>query len=251
MSSALPRPVATAIIAGVLGGAAAAWLVTVQQVVSMAGMGGMAMVGAGLFLVTWVVMMVAIIFPAVTPMVLTHAGVVRSRGEGTVPTVVFVAGYLVVWTAAGLVPLGVVQFLGSSIAAPFTGWLPHLDGAVVVLAGVYQVTPLKNAYLQACRSPLGFIATHDFGGGSSAAARAGISHGLACLGCCGALTAVLAVLGLMNLAWMAVFAVVFFLEKTWRYGVTLSRITGAACVILGLAVILRPDVLHLLGGPTA
>ena len=121
----------------------------------------------------------------------------------------------------------------------------------MVLAGVYQLTPLKNAYLRACRSPLDFMATHDFGGGSSAAARAGIAHGLACLGCCGALMAVLAVLGLMNLAWMAVFAVVFFLEKTWRYGVTLSRIAGAACVILGLAVILRPDLLHLVGRPTA
>jgi predicted metal-binding membrane protein len=243
--------VATAIIAGLLGCAAAAWLSTVQQAAWMARTGGMAMLGAGLFLVTWVVMMVAMMFPAVTPMVLTHARVVRSRGEGTVPTLAFVAGYLVVWTAAGLVPLGVVQLLGSSIAAPFTGWLPHLGGAVVVLAGVYQVTPLKNAYLRACRSPLGFIATHDFGGGSSAAAQAGISHGLSCLGCCGALMAVLAVVGLMNLAWMAVFAVVFFLEKTWRYGVTLSRFAGAACVILGLAVIIRPDMLHLLSGPTS
>ena len=251
MTSALPRPVATAIIAGLLGCAAAAWLVTVQQAASMASMGGMAMVGAGFFLVTWVVMMVAMMFPAVTPMVLAHAGVVRSRGEGTVPTVGFVAGYLLVWTAAGLVPLGAIQLLGSSIAAPFTGWLPHLGGAVVVLAGVYQVTPLKDACLRACRSPLGCIATHDFGGGSPAAARAGLAHGLACLGCCGPLMAVLAVLGLMNLAWMAAFALVFFLEKTWRGGVILSRIAGAACVILGLAVIIRPDLLHLVGGPTA
>jgi len=238
MSSSLPRPVATAIIAGLLGCAAAAWLVSVRQAASMAGMGGMAMVGAGPFLVTWVAMMVAMMFPAVTPMVLTHAGVVRSRGEGTAPTVAFVAGYLVVWTAAGLVLLGVTRLLGSSLATPLTGWLPHLGGAVLLLAGLYQLTPVKTACLRACRSPVDFILSHDFGVGTSAAARTGISHGLQCLGCCWALMAVLAVLGLMNLAWMAVFAIVFFLEKTWRYGLTLSRIAGAACVILGMAVII-------------
>jgi len=251
MSSALPRPVATAIIAALLGCAAAAWLVTAQQGASMAGMGGIAMVGAGLFLVTWVVMMVAMMFPSDAPMVLTHAGVVRSRNEGTGPTVAFVLGYLVVWTAAGLVPLGVIQLLGSAIAAPLNGGLPRLGGGVVVLAGLYQLTPLKNACLRACRSPLDFVRTHDFGGGSSSAAQAGFSHGLQCLGCCGALMAVLAVLGLMKLVWMALFAVVFFLEKTWRHGVTLSRVAGVAFVILGLAVIIRPDVLHPLGGPMA
>ena len=248
---ALPRPVATAIIAALLGSAAGAWLVSAEQAASMAGVGGMAMVGAGLFLVTWVVMMVAMMFPTVVPMVLTHARVVRSRGEGIVPTVAFVVGYLMVWTAAGLVPLGVIQLLGSSFATPVNVWLPRLGGAVVVLAGAYQLTPLKNACLRACRSPLRVIGRHDLAGGSSAAARAGISHGLDCLGCCWALMAVLAVLGLMHLVWMAVFSVVFYLEKTWRHGVVVSRIVGAACVILGLAVTIRPDALHLLGGPMA
>ena len=205
----------------------------------MAGMGGMAMLGAGLFLVTWVVMMVAMMFPTVVPMVLTHAGIVRSRGEGVVPTLALVVGYLTVWTAAGLVPLGVIQLLGSSIGTPVNGWLPRLGGAVVVLAGAYQLTPLKVACLRACRSPLGVIGRLDLGGGGSAAARAGISYGVNCLGSCWALMAVLAVLGLMNLVWMAVFSVVFLLEKTWRHGVMVSRIVGATCVILGLATTIR------------
>jgi predicted metal-binding membrane protein len=217
----------------------------------MAPMGGMAMVGAGLFLVTWVVMMTAMMFPSAAPMLLTHARVVRSRGEGTVPTVSFVAGYLVVWMVAGLVPLGVIQLLGASIARPISGWLPPLGGAVIVVAGAYQLTPLKNACLQACRSPLGFIRAHDVGGGNSAAARAGTIYGVYCLGSCCGLLAILAVLGLMNLAWMAIFSAVFFLEKTWRHGVMLSRIVGAACVILGLAVTIRPEALHLIGGPMA
>jgi predicted metal-binding membrane protein len=145
----------------------------------------------------------------------------------------------------------VIQLLGSSITAPVSGWLPRLAGAVVLLAGAYQLTPLKNACLRACRSPLGFVMSHDFGGGAPAAARAGMSHGLYCLGCCWSLMAVLAVLGLMNLAWMAVFAVVFFLEKNWRQGVMLSRIVGIACVVLGAGVLIRPDVLGLVGGPMA
>lgn len=245
----MPRPVAIAIVAALLVCAAAAWLLTAQQAASMAGMGRMATLGAVLFLVTWVLMMVAMMFPTIAPMVLTHASIVRSRGEGTSPTLAFVFGYLVIWTAAGLVPLTISQLLGSSFAAPINVWLPRVGGAVVVVAGLYQFTPLKKACLRACRSPLGFVLTHDFGGGTHAAARAGASHGLYCLGCCWAIMAVLAVLGLMNLAWMAVFAALFFLEKTWRHGVLLSRISGVTCVVLGVAVMVQPDVLHFLGGP--
>ncbi len=234
--SALPRPVAGAIVAVLIGCAAAAWLVTIKQAASM-GMGGVAMMDAGLFLVTWIVMMVAMMFPSVVPVVLAHASVTRSRGDGTLPTVAFVAGYLVVWTAAGLVPLAVIQVLSSSFAAPVGTWLPKLTGVVIVLAGVYQLTPFKNVCLRACRSPLGFVLTHDFGGGAMSAARAGVSHGLYCLGCCWALMAVLAVLGLMNVAWMAAFAVVFFLEKNWRSGIPLSRAVGLACVAGGLFVL--------------
>jgi predicted metal-binding membrane protein len=248
-ADALPRPLAMAIVAALLVCASAAWLFTAEQASSMSSMRGMAMLGAGLFLAVWVVMMVAMMFPSVAPMVLTHARIVRSRGEGALPTVAFVLGYLVVWTAAGLVPLAAIQLLGSSVASPLSGWLPRLGGAVVVLAGAYQLTPLKNACLRACRSPLSFVLSHDFGGGAPAAARAGMSHGLYCLGCCWALMAVLAVLGLMNLAWMAVFAVVFFLEKNWRQGVMLARFVGAACIVVGAAVLIRPDVLGLLGRP--
>jgi predicted metal-binding membrane protein len=247
----LPRPVATAIVGSLLVCAAAAWVITAEQSSSMSGMGGVAMLGAALFLVTWLVMMVAMMFPSVAPMVLAHARVVRSRGEGPAPTVTFVIGYLLVWTAAGLLPLAVIQLLGSSIAGPVGGWLPRAAGAVILVAGAYQLTPLKNACLSACRSPLGFVMTHDFGGGAPAAARAGMSHGLYCLGCCWALMAVLAVLGLMNLAWMAAFAVVFYLEKNWRQGVTLSRVVGVACVVAGAAVLIRPDLLGFVGGPMA
>jgi predicted metal-binding membrane protein len=153
-----------------------------------------------------------------------------------------------VWTAAGLVPLAAIQGLGFLPAVPAAGWLPRIGGAVLVVAGLYQLTPLKQACLRACRSPLGFIVSHDFGGGSPAAARAGLSHGLFCLGCCWALMAVLAVVGLMNLAWMAILAAVFFIEKTWRRGVALSQIVGVACLLGGIVVVLQPGVLDWLRG---
>jgi predicted metal-binding membrane protein len=238
----LPRPVASGTVAALLLCAAAAWLLTGWQARSM-GMGGMAMMSAWLFMVTWLLMMVAMMFPATAPMVLAHARVVRSRGEGVRPTAAFVGGYLAVWTAAGLVPLAVIQGLGSLPAAAGTGWLPRLAGAVLVAAGLYQLTPLKKACLRACRSPLGFVMSHDFGGGSLAAVRAGASHGLYCLGCCWALMAVLAVVGLMNLAWMAILAAVFFVEKTWRHGPALSQVVGVACLLGGILVFLRPGVL--------
>jgi predicted metal-binding membrane protein len=234
--SALPRPVAAAIVSALLVCAVAAWLVTIKQAASM-DMGGMAMMDAGVFLVTWVVMMIAMMFPAVAPMVLAHAAVVRSRGEGIVPTVAFVAGYLVVWSAAGLLPLAGLQILNSSFGMSISGWLPRIGGAVVVLAGIYQLTPLKNVCLKACRSPIGFIMTHDFGGGAVSAVKVGAAHGLYCLGCCWTLMAVLAVLGLMNVVWMAAFAVLFFLEKNWRSGVPLSRAVGLVCILGGLFVI--------------
>jgi predicted metal-binding membrane protein len=247
----LPKLLTATIVAALLVCAAAAWLFIGMQSASM-GMGGMAIIGPGLFLVIWLVMMIAMMFPSVAPMVLAHASIARSRGDGSLPlsTLAFVGGYLAAWTAAGLVPLTVIQFLNHSTFSLATSTLVRLGGVVILVAGIYQFTPLKNVCLRSCRSPLGFIMTHDFGGGARAAARAGLSHGLYCLGCCWAVMGVLAVVGLMNVAWMAAVAAVFFLEKNWRYGVPLARVVGTACVTGGLLVMASPAVLSMVGGPT-
>ena len=231
----LPRPAAAAIVAALLACAAVAWLITIRQAGSM-GTGGVRMMSAGLFLITWLVMMVAMMFPSVAPMTLAFASVTRSRGEGYLPTAAFVLGYILVWAVSGLVPLAVLQALDHIWMTP-PSWLPRLGGAVIVIAGIYQFTPLKDTCLGACRSPLGFILAHDFGGGPPAAVRAGTSHGLYCLGCCWALMAVLAVLGLMNIAWMALFAAIFFIEKNVRFGEVVPRLVGAACIIGGLVIV--------------
>lgn len=191
------------------------------------------------FLGMWTTMMVAMMFPTIAPIVLLHRMVVRRRGEGIAPTVAFGAGYLVIWAVVGVVPL--VVLIGFRHLVQDAAWVERAGGAVLVLAGAYQFTRWKETCLRACRSPLTFLATHDFGGGSLGAFRVGVSHGLYCLGCCWALMAVLFVVGLMNLAWMAAIAVVFLAEKNWRHGVGLTKLIAIGVLVLGLAVLAHPS----------
>jgi len=201
------------------------------------------------FLAMWVWMMVAMMFPAIGPVVLAHRTVVQSRKEGALPTVGFVAGYLVAWTAIGLVPLAAfLAFRNLPMTAADGPGLRLLGGTVLVVAGAYQFTPLKYACLRACRSPLGFVMGHDFGSGTPGAFRAGASHGAYCVGCCWALMLLLVIVGLMNLVWMVALAVVFFAEKNWRYGAVLSRAVGVILVFLGVAVALVPSLLPRISG---
>jgi predicted metal-binding membrane protein len=256
----LERRVTLGTIVALVGLAAVAWALTIQQALGMADMvTGLAQVGsrmpnpmtAPVFMLMWLTMMVAMMFPTIAPMVLAHRLVVVHRGEGALPTVVFIAGYLVVWTASGLVPLAVfLAFRDLPDDQPLAAWLPRLSGLVLVGAGLYQFTPWKRACLRACRTPLGFIMTHDFGSGTPGAFKAGLSHGAYCLGCCWALMSVLVVVGLMNLVWMAALALVFLAEKNWPRGATLNRLVGTAIAVLGCAVLLYPDVLGVVSGVT-
>jgi predicted metal-binding membrane protein len=246
----LTRRVTIALVAILVGLAAVSWWRTVGNAHDMKSMvQGIAQVGrdmpfdmgAGLFLSMWVAMMVAMMFPTIAPIALLHRSVVLRRGEGSAPTVAFAGGYLVVWTLIGLVPLAALT--GFRHIAHESAWVARAGGGVLVLAGLYQYTHWKMACLKACRSPLSFLMTHDFGSGLRGAFRVGVSHGLYCLGCCWALMAVLFVVGLMNLAWMAGVAIVFLAEKNWRRGVGLTYVVGAAVALLGIAIIVHPALL--------
>lgn len=242
---------ATVFVAGVLLAlGTVAWLLTVKRAEGMEGMvQGLAQVGgeaafdmtAPVFLIMWVTMMVAMMFPTIAPIVLLHRLVVRRRGGGAAPTVFFVGGYLLVWAVIGVVPL-VVLFAARSVTvdAPV---IQRVSGAVLVLAGGYQFTRWKQLCLRTCRSPLTFLATHDFGVGLRGDVRAGMTHGAYCLGCCWALMAVLFTVGLMNLVWMAALSVVFLAEKNWRHGTALIKVVGTACIAIGLGVIVHPALL--------
>lgn len=252
------RRVTGTVIGSLLVFAAIAWWATVRQATSMSDMvSGLGQVGARapnhmtipVFAGMWIAMMVAMMFPTIAPMVLAHRMVIKRRGEGELPTVAFVGGYLAVWSAIGVVPLaGFLAFRNLAADAAGSRWLPTLAGAILVVSGGYQFTRWKATCLKACRSPLSFLMTHDFGGGARSAFRAGVSHGAFCLGCCWALMAVLVVVGLMNLVWMAAIALVFLAEKNWNRGVTLAKVAGAALIAIGVAVIIAPDILPGLAG---
>lgn len=194
-------------------------------------------------------MMVAMMFPTVAPIVLAHRMVVKKRGQGELPTVSFVLGYIAVWALIGVIPLvGFLAFRNLAADAADSRWLPSLAGGILIVAGAYQFTRWKATCLKACRSPMSFLMTHDWGGGARSAFKAGLSHGAYCLGCCWALMAVLVVVGLMNLVWMAGIALVFLAEKNWKHGVGLTKIIGTALVALGIAVIVAPGILPNISG---
>ena len=214
------------------------------------GMEGMAMggmsaagwsVGAALvFVGVWTVMMAAMMLPAAAPMILTFASAQARRDHAAaVPTWIFIAGYLFVWSAVGVVVYGLVQvgadassYLGSVDRAI---WGPLVLGVTLVGAGVYQFTPLKRVCLRHCRSPMAFVALH-WRDGRLGAVRMGIWHGAYCLGCCWALFAILVVAGIMSLAWMLVLTLVVFAEKVFPHGQRVSATIGVALIVLGVVV---------------
>lgn len=252
--SVLSWRVNLAVVGVVVALSTVAWIRTVDDARSMSGMvmglgqvGSLAQgsMGAGMFLVMWTVMMAAMMLPTVAPMVLAHLVVARSRGGGLFPTLAFVAGYLAVWSASGLAPYW--AYLGISrlaAEAAQSRWLPTVAGCILVLAGVYQFTGWKQICLYKCQSPFAFIVTHDFEGGARSALGAGVWHGVFCLGCCWALMVVLLVVGIMNLTWMVALFLVFLVEKSWRHGLVLAKVAGAALVVLGAMVIIDPRILR-------
>ena len=167
--------------------------------------------------VMWIVMMVAMMLPAATPMILTFAAVARNRRKHQrpyVPVAVFASGYLVTWGAFSAVAT-VAQWLlhREALLSPMMVSSSALFGGVLfLLAGIFQFTRLKRSCLTHCRAPLEFIMAH-WREGWGGAFTMGLEHGLFCIGCCWALMTLLFVLGVMNLLWIAVLTVLVGLEK--------------------------------------
>ncbi|GAB2512388.1 DUF2182 domain-containing protein [Nocardiopsis aegyptia] len=191
----------------------------------------------GLFLITWTVMMAAMMFPSVLPVVLACDRWVRRTGRSRTVTALFVGGYLLVWAAAGVAAYAVVVLLVPLLPSGATG-VP-LGGAALVLVGVYQFSPLKRVCLRQCRSPLAFVAAHAerLRAGPVAAGRVGAAHGAYCLGCCWALMVVLLLLGMMSLTWMALVAAVILAEKVFPGGGAVGRVVGGLLVVTGAMLV--------------
>jgi predicted metal-binding membrane protein len=227
-----------------LGLALVTWIVTIERMRGMDMGPGTDLGALGWYLGIWVTMMAAMMLPPAAPMVLTFARIRRERarrGKASVPTWVFVGGYLAIWAAFGLLAYAVYRLLVAADPG-FLAWDeygPIAAGGAVALAGLYQLTPLKSACLKHCRTPLHFV-LHGWREGYVGALRMGGEHGAYCVGCCWGLMLILFALGVMSLVWMAVVAAVIFAEKVTPFGLRLSRVFAVAFVLFGIWVALAP-----------
>ncbi len=227
--------------------AALAWFLTARLAgandmlmsLEMMSMHAMSSGHAFAFLAMWAAMMAAMMLPVVTPTVMAHHMVRTKQGDGSLSTIVFASGYLTLWWATGLAPLALFLALPSLVARLGIPPLLMAGGALLVAGGLYQLTSWKEACLRHCRNPLDFLMTHDFGGGLTSTYRAGVVHGLYCLGCCWALMLVVIAVGMTNLIWMAATGAMFVAERWSRWGDRLDRFLAPALLATGAWVMLR------------
>jgi predicted metal-binding membrane protein len=196
----------------------------------------------GWFVGVWVVMMTAMMFPSIAPTAALYSRMTRS-GSPLAP-LVFACGYLLTWTAAGVVAFAVSDLGGRAVgdALAWDRGGRWFAGGVLAIAALYEVTPLKDVCLGKCRSPLGFL-LGSWRDGTSGALQMGAKHGAWCVGCCWALMAALFALGVMSIAWMVFIAGLIAVEKL----VPARRLAtyGTAALLLALAVLLvaAPDLI--------
>jgi predicted metal-binding membrane protein len=204
----------------------------------------------GWFIGVWVVMMAAMMLPSVSPTVALYSRMTKPRSG--VSAVLFAAGYLVTWAAAGVVAF-TIAFIGGRVAGDVLPWDRTgrwVAAATLVAAAVYELTPLKDVCLGKCRSPLGML-LGSWRDGWSGALRMGMRNGAWCVGCCWALMAAFFALGIMSVIWMAVVAGLIAIEKTlpWRHFATYA--TTAALLALGVLLLAAPHAVPGLEIPTS
>lgn len=192
--------------------------------------------GAVLMFMMWAVMMVAMMVPSAAPMIETYARIVRGRGPHSGYRVgLFAIGYLTIWTgfSAGATAAQAALQRAGMVSGALTA-TPYLSAALLIAAGLYQVTPLKNVCLSKCRSPLGYLLT-TWREGARGALFMGMHHGATCVGCCWMVMLLLFVFGVMNLIWVAALSIFVVLEKSLPAGRLIARISGYA-MLAGAAV---------------
>jgi predicted metal-binding membrane protein len=193
----------------------------------------------------WWVMMIAMMTSSAAPLLLLYARVMRhataqeKAGVAYVPSMVLVIGYLTVWLAFSVIA-AVLQYLlqRAGLISAMMLWSRSalLSSAVLIGAGVYQLSPLKRACLEHCRGPVEFLTRHWRPGWMGAFAM-GVEHGLWCVGCCWMLMALLFVGGVMNLAWIAFLSLLVFAEKVIERGMIVGRIAGGVLIIWGVSTL--------------
>ena len=191
----------------------------------------------------WAVMMVAMMLPSAAPMILAFLTLNHRRqttARPLVPVVIFLFGYIAVWTGYSAVATLAQWWLHKTalLSPTMAATSPVLSGGLLLAAGLFQWTPLKRACLKGCRSPLSFFMS-EWRDGTVGAFVMGLRHGSYCLGCCWMLMALLFVAGVMNLFWVVVIALFVMAEKILVRGELLGRVTGVALVAAGIALMTR------------
>lgn len=227
--------------------AALAWLPTLQQTGSMLSLPMYGTMGMALlpFLFFWTIMMVAMMLPALAPVVSVHVEVLRQQSLTSVARTLrlsaFLLGYLSVWCLFGL-PVFLLGLLVDRLVlhAPLIGI--GLGVFLFITVGLYQITPWKQQCLNHCNPALG-LHVINFPTTGLVHLKDGLSHGLVCIGCCGGLMLILVAVGLMNLPWMFLITLLIFLEKVWKQGSRLRLFLGIALILFGLLAFIDPSLL--------
>ncbi len=198
------------------------------------------------YVAMWGIMMVAMMLPSATPMLLLYRTVrttLAAAGEEAVPTWMFGAVYVLLWTLSG-VPL----YLATTVitarvteSPPLGAVVPYVAAALLTVAGLYQLSPLKWACLRRCNSPLDFL-MHRWRSGYVATLRLGAEHAAWCLGCCWGLMVLLVATGAMSLPWVVALTLVVLAEKVLPNPRRTARIVGALLLGLAVAVVVRPTL---------
>jgi predicted metal-binding membrane protein len=218
--------------------AAACWAVTASRMQGMDMGPGTELGGLGWFVGVWATMMAAMMLPSLAPL--------AARRRPAPETLLFTAGYLLAWIAAGLFAYALFEGL-RSVAPAWLAWDDagrYVAGGVILAAALYELTPFKRVCLRHCRDP---ESGHP---GLTGALGSGVAHGGYCLGCCWALMAALFALGVMNLRWMIVIATVIAAEKLLARATVAIYATTALLLVLALGVALFPGQLPALTLPS-
>ena len=213
-----------------------AWALTIGQARDMGVEPGTMGMALPLFLLLWVTMMAAMMLPSMAPVAITWVRGIGRQSSGwarAARTTEFIGGYLLVWTAFGLLAYVALAFTGDLVDDhPTAGrWIGF---ASFLLAGLYQLGPLKYVCLRHCRNPLSHLVHYAGFPRRARDLRVGVHHGAYCVGCCAGLMVVLIPLGMMNVAAMAALAVVIFVEKLWSRGPLLARVVGITFLVLAV-----------------
>jgi predicted metal-binding membrane protein len=238
-----------ALVALLFAAAALGWVWTAREMRGMDNGPWTSLGGFGWFVGVWIVMMAAMMFPSVAPTVALYSRMTKQRSPAS--PIAFVAGYLLTWAVAGVAAYGVAAAatrIGGDVLSWSNAGRP-IAGATLLVAAVYELTPLKDVCLGKCRSPLGVL-LGSWRDGAAGALRMGARNGAWCVGCCWALMASLFALGVMSVSWMAAVAGLIAIEKTlpWRRIVTYS--TTIVLLVLGILVLTAPHALPALTTPT-